>query len=79
MCVEDSVWFGWSVIRVAGWNLQHGYRSNPTTPNLQHNAYNVVLTHNIHLTNINAEILSNAWLIYSIMVYAVVQLAEELR
>jgi len=49
MCVGDSVWLGWSGIRVAGFSLlgwsgirvagfslQHGYHSNPTTPNLQH-------------------------------------------
>jgi hypothetical protein len=23
-------------VRVAGWSLQHGYHSNPTTPKLQH-------------------------------------------
>ena len=27
---------GWSDIRVAGWSLQHGYHSNPTTPKFQH-------------------------------------------
>jgi len=26
----------WSGIRVAGFSLQHGYHSNPTTPKLQH-------------------------------------------
>ena len=31
----DSVWLGWSGIRVAGFSLQHGYHSNPNTPNLQ--------------------------------------------
>ena len=36
MCVGVSVWLGWSGIRVAGWNLQHGYHYNPTTPKLQH-------------------------------------------
>jgi len=36
MCVGVSVWLGWSGIRVAGWRPQHGYHSNPTTPNLQH-------------------------------------------
>ena len=36
MCVGVSVWLGWSGIRVAGFNLQHGYHSNPTTPKLQH-------------------------------------------
>ena len=36
MCVGVSVWLGWSGIRVAGWSLQHGYHSNPTTPKLQH-------------------------------------------
>ena len=25
MCVGDSVWLGWSGIRVAGFSLQHGY------------------------------------------------------
>jgi len=35
MCVEVSVWLGWSGIRVAGFSLQHGYHSNPTTPKLQ--------------------------------------------
>jgi len=30
------VWLGWSGIRVAGFSLQHGYHSNPTTPELQH-------------------------------------------
>jgi len=33
-CVGDSVWLGWSGIRVAGFSLQH--HTNPTTPNLQH-------------------------------------------
>jgi len=36
MCVGVSVWLGWSGIRVAGFSLQHGYHSNPTTPKLQH-------------------------------------------
>jgi len=36
MCVGVSVWLGWSAIRVAGFSLQHGYHSNPTTPKLQH-------------------------------------------
>ena len=36
MCVGVSVWLGWSGIRVAGFSLQHGYYSNPTTPKLQH-------------------------------------------
>ena len=37
MRVGDSVWLCWSGIRVAGcFNLQHGYHSNPATPNLQH-------------------------------------------
>ena len=35
-CVGDSVWLGWSGIHVAGFNLQHGYHSKPTTLNLQH-------------------------------------------
>ena len=30
------MWLGWSGIRVAGFSLQHGYHSNPTTPKLQH-------------------------------------------
>jgi len=30
------VWLGWSGIRVAGFSLQHGYHSKPTTPKLQH-------------------------------------------
>jgi len=30
------VWLGWSGIRVAGWSVQHGYHSNPTTPKLQY-------------------------------------------
>jgi len=36
MCVGVSVWFGWSGIRVAGFNLQQGYHSYPITPKLQH-------------------------------------------
>jgi len=36
MCVGDSVWLGWRGIRVAGFRLQHGHHSNPTTPNLRH-------------------------------------------
>jgi len=37
MCVGVSVWLGWSGIHVAGcFSLPHGYRSNPTTPKLQH-------------------------------------------
>jgi len=36
MCVGVSVWLGWSGIRVAGFSLQHGYHSNPTTPKIQH-------------------------------------------
>ena len=41
LCVQhvsdiNSVWLGWSGIRVAGWSLQHGYHSNLTTPKLQH-------------------------------------------
>jgi len=35
MCVAVSVWLSWSGIRVAGFSLQHGYHSNPTTPKLQ--------------------------------------------
>jgi len=35
MCVGVSVWLGWRGIRVAGFSLQHGYHSNPTTPKLQ--------------------------------------------
>jgi len=31
--VLGSVWLGWGGIRVAGFSLQHGYHSNPTTPN----------------------------------------------
>jgi len=27
---------GWGGIHVAGFSLQHGYHSNPTTPKLQH-------------------------------------------
>jgi len=35
--IEKSQKFlGWSGIRVAGFSLQHGYHSNPTTPKLQH-------------------------------------------
>jgi len=34
--VNVSVWLDWSGIRVAGFSLQHGYHSNPTTPKLQH-------------------------------------------
>jgi len=34
--LKHSVWLGWSGIRVAGFNLQQGYHSNPTTPKLQH-------------------------------------------
>jgi len=34
MCVGVSVWLGWSGIRVAGFSLQHGYHSKPTTPKL---------------------------------------------
>jgi len=30
------VWLVWSGIRVAGFSLQHGYHSKPTTPKLQH-------------------------------------------
>jgi len=26
MCVGDSVWLGWSAIRVAGCSLLHGYQ-----------------------------------------------------
>jgi len=29
ICVGDSVWSGWSGIRVAGFSLQHGYHSSP--------------------------------------------------
>jgi hypothetical protein len=36
LCVGDLVRLGWSGIRVAGFSLQHGYHSNPATPNLQH-------------------------------------------
>jgi len=36
MCVGVSVWLGWSGIRVAGFRLQHGYNSNPSTSKLQH-------------------------------------------
>jgi len=36
MRVGDLMWLGWSGISVAGFSLQHGYLSNPTTPNLQH-------------------------------------------
>jgi hypothetical protein len=36
MCVGVSVWLVWSGIRVAGFSLQHGYHSNPTTPKFQH-------------------------------------------
>jgi len=51
MCVGVSVWLVWSGIRVAGFNLQHGYHSNPTTPKLQHtrtknNTTNVVIQQN---------------------------------
>jgi len=35
MCVAVSVWLSWRGIRVAGWSLQHGYHSNPTTPKHQ--------------------------------------------
>jgi len=34
LCVGDLVWLGWSGIHVAGFIQQHGYHSNPTTPNL---------------------------------------------
>ena len=51
MCVGVSVWLGWSGIRVAGFSLQHGYHSNPTTPKLQHtwsknNTTNMVIQQN---------------------------------
>jgi len=36
MCAGVPVWLGWGGIRVAAFSLQHGYRSNPTTPELQH-------------------------------------------
>ena len=36
MCVGVSVWLGWGGIRVAGFNLPHGYHPNPATPKLQH-------------------------------------------
>jgi len=36
MCVGDSVWLGWSGIRLVGLSLQHGNHSKPTTLNLQH-------------------------------------------
>jgi len=36
MCVGVSVWLSWSDIHVAGFSLQHGYHSNPTTLKLQH-------------------------------------------
>jgi len=35
MFVGVSVWLGWGGIHVAGFSLQHGYHSNPTTPKLQ--------------------------------------------
>jgi len=34
-----SIWLGWSGIRAAGFSLQHGYHSNPTTLKLQHTSY----------------------------------------
>jgi hypothetical protein len=34
--VRVSVWLCWSGIRVAGFNLLHGYHSKPTTPKLEH-------------------------------------------
>jgi len=33
---RNHMGLGWSGIRVAGFSLQHGYKSNPTTPKLQH-------------------------------------------
>jgi len=53
MCVGDSVWLGWGGIRVAGFSLQYGYHSNPTTPKHQHtsnkeNATKVVIQQNSH-------------------------------
>jgi len=36
MCVGVLVWLVWSGIHVAGFSLQHGYHSKPTTPKLQH-------------------------------------------
>jgi len=36
MCVGVLLWLGWSGIRVAGFSVQHGHHSNPTTAKLQH-------------------------------------------
>jgi len=33
MCVGVSVWLGSSGVRVAGFSLQHGHHSNPSTQN----------------------------------------------
>jgi len=36
LCAQHVSNINMSIIRVAGWSLQHGYHSNPTTPKLQH-------------------------------------------
>jgi len=36
--VGDLVWLHLRSVRVAGFSLQHGHYSNPTSPNLQHTA-----------------------------------------
>jgi len=46
MCVGVSVWLVWGGIRVAGYNLLHGYHPNPATPKLQHT------TKQEHTTNV---------------------------
>jgi len=35
-CIIVVIVEEWSGIRVAGFSLQHGYHTNPTTPKLQH-------------------------------------------
>ena len=44
MCVGVSEWLSWSGIRVAGFSLQHGYKSN--THRTKHNTTNVVIQQN---------------------------------
>ena len=72
MCVWVSVWLGWSGIRVilllmcstcfAGWSLQHGYHSNPTTPKHQHTS------NQEHTTNVVIQQNSRKLLVMDILI-----------
>jgi len=50
-------------IRVAGWSLQHGYHSNPTTPTFQHTS------NQEHTTNVVIQQNSRKLLMIEILMY----------